>query len=100
MTVSRDFRAAETPRDHILYLEVEAGDCPNALPRVLDLLTLQGLPPRSIAFERHPHGQYMLIGLEPFDGPRAERVLHKMQAIVSVAGARYVAGDESIAARS
>jgi len=91
MTVSRDLRAAKTPRDHILYLEVEAGDCPNALPRVLDLLTLQGLPPQSIAFERHPHGQSMLIGLEPFDDLRAQNVLHKMQAIVSVAEARYVA---------
>ena len=99
MTVSRDFRAAETPRDPILYLEVEAGDCPNALPRVLDLLTLQGLPPQSIAFERYPRGQYMLIGLKPFDGPRAERVLHKMRAIVSVAEARYVAGGTSSSPR-
>jgi hypothetical protein len=90
MNFTRDSRAAKTPRDHILYLEVEASDCPSALPRVLDLLTLQGLQPQSISFERHPHGQYMLMGLEPFDGPLAEMVLHKVQAIVSVANAQYL----------
>lgn len=91
MTLFRDSRA-KTPRDQILYLEVETGDCPQALLRVLNLLVLQDVPPLSIAAERLPGGQHVLLGLEPLDRRRAELLLSKMLAIVSVADARYAPG--------
>lgn len=90
MTLFRDSRA-KTARDQILYLEVETGDCPQALLRVLNLLVLQDVPPLSIAAERLHDGQHVLLGLEPLDRRRAELLLNKMLAIVSVAGAQYVA---------
>jgi hypothetical protein len=63
---------------------VTADLCPQALLRILGLVAQNSLIPRDLICERHDDRLQVQIGVDGLSPERAEILLHKISAIVTV----------------
>jgi|GEM_PF-1542576 len=89
-TVTRN-AFAKVPRDRLVTLAVETDLCPQALLRVLGLITQQGLTPISIAAERHDDGQRIAVAIDALPDDRMSLLTARLEAIVTVRNATFAA---------
>ena len=72
------------PAPDLYHLHVTTDLCPQAMLRILGLVAQNSLIPRSIACERHADRLHAQIALDGLSGERAEILLAKISAIVTV----------------
>ena len=78
---------AKVPRDRIVTLAIETDSCPQALLRVLGLITQQGSVPMSIAAERHDDGHRIAVAIDALPEDRLSAMIARLEAIVTVRSA-------------
>jgi hypothetical protein len=84
--------ASKAARARLIRLGVEADPCPQVMMRVLGLLAQQSLIPLTIAASSTPESIRVEIELDGgiLSEARAERLVHKLAAIVTVRDARVM----------